>query len=312
MSLIFKWLESLSIDLTITDRCSRLVSPKSTCTTCIEHCDAEALSLVNKKIVIDEKKCNSCGACITACPVSAVKGNLPQRTVKGGLLSYEPHYCPTVKELLVFHKRGVKGIALPADWDDPLWVQRIDEANQWLSKLELEPFFFQRAQELADPVMSRRDLFMSAGKQGKLVAKEMAPAEWRQNPNAWSLPYHYHDVQFYEVELDLERCSFCQSCFRLCKQDVFKLSESGSESKSGSGELAIDHQKCTNCLLCVDVCNEDALVIAEKVCEKTASHIAVEERCCTRCKKTYTAFRASKDEGNCPVCSRTPSDWLIP
>ncbi|MEW8985700.1 MAG: 4Fe-4S binding protein [Bacillus sp. (in: firmicutes)] len=267
--------------------------------------------MVNGKIEIDVNKCDSCGECITSCPVSAVKGNVPSRTVKNGLLYYEPHYCPTVKELLVFRKCGVKGIAVPGGTlDDSQWVDHIEEANQWLVKLGLEPFYFCRAEELAPPAMSRRDLFTSARKKGKDVAKEMAPAEWRQNPNAWSLPFHYRDVQFFEVQLDLEKCTLCQSCVKLCKQDVFNLSVDAADG--GASSLFINHQKCTNCQLCIDVCNEDAVVVAEKVSAKTESAIEVEERTCTRCKKSYLAFSVSEDESKCPVCLRIPSDWLMP
>ncbi|WP_248278396.1 4Fe-4S binding protein [Bacillus sp. DNRA2] len=304
MSLIFKWLESLSIDLTITDRCSRQVSPKSTCTTCLEHCDVEALSLMNNKIVIDASRCDSCGECITSCPVSAVKGNVPNRTVKNGLLYYEPHYCPTVKELLVFKKRGVKGIAVPSGWDDSQWEKCVAEANQWLAKLSMEPLIIEEAAAVADPVMSRRELFLSARKKSEHVAKELAPAVWRQNPNAWSLPHHFKDVQFYEVSLDMEKCSLCQGCFKLCQQDVFTL---------GEGELVIDHQKCTNCRLCVDVCPEDAVAVMEKVGVKSvATVVAIEEHVCGRCKQSYVAFGDDCDDGVCQVCARIPSDWLMP
>lgn len=43
------------------------------CETCIEYCNADAISLVNGKANIDQKKCEGCVMCIAVCPQRAVK-----------------------------------------------------------------------------------------------------------------------------------------------------------------------------------------------------------------------------------------------
>ncbi|MGJ7920726.1 4Fe-4S binding protein [Neobacillus sp. LXY-4] len=302
MSLIFKWLESLSIDVTITERCSREVSPKSTCTTCMDHCPVEALSIENNRVRHDLDKCDSCGGCITACPVGAINGTVPNRTVKNGMLCYEPHYCPTVKELLIFRKRGIKGISVPSYWQDLEWKKAISEANEILLSLNMQPFFFQKAEEMKEPEMTRRQLLVTAKHKGQSLAKDLAPASWKQNSNAWSLPFYYPDVQFFEASLDREKCSLCKGCFILCPQGVFSVTDA---------ELVIDHQKCPNCRLCEDACPEGAISISENVGESSLSRFSIVEGKCKRCKQTYLSF-ADDEGGLCHVCTKIPSDWLMP
>lgn len=301
MSLIFKWLESLSIDQEITDRCSRQVSPKSTCTICIEHCHTEALSLNGNRLQLDLKKCDSCGECIITCPTSAIGGTVPSRSIKNGLLHYESHYCPTVKELLIYRKRGLKGISIPSDQEDKQWEKAIAETNAVLETLKIEPLTFVNTEVARDSALTRRELFFSAKKNSKQLAKEMAPASWRQNPNAWSLPHYYQDVQFYQVELDKGKCSLCAACFTLCKQDVFVL---------GDSVLSINNQKCTNCKLCRDACPENAIEVAEKLGERTEMIQPVSKGKCKRCKSTFQSF--DEDAELCHVCAKVPSDWLMP
>jgi len=43
------------------------------CGTCIEHCPANAISIVNNKAYIDEKKCIGCAECIAVCPNKIIK-----------------------------------------------------------------------------------------------------------------------------------------------------------------------------------------------------------------------------------------------
>ncbi|WP_051120184.1 4Fe-4S dicluster domain-containing protein [Bacillus sp. 1NLA3E] len=329
MSLIINWLESLSIDLHITERCSLEISPKSTCTACIDHCESEALSLQKNKIIIDSSKCHTCGKCIIACPISAISGTMPNRKVKNGLLFYEAHYCPSVKELLTYRKRGIREIAVPNGWQDDDWEKAVTEVNGILTEIGLSPFCFQQAEEIKDPGMTRRELFLSARTKGQSLAKEFAPASWRHNPKTWSLPDYYPDIQFYQVELDQEKCSLCKGCFSLCSQGALSLSES---------EFFIDNQKCTNCSICADACPEGAILIREALKVKSESRFPIFEATCKRCKQSYLSFADQSDDdavsarlldrheirpvsddhvhntgsGLCHVCSNMGNDWLMP
>jgi aryl-alcohol dehydrogenase-like predicted oxidoreductase len=43
------------------------------CGSCIEHCDQEALSLVEEKAAVDQEKCILCGYCAEECPVFCIR-----------------------------------------------------------------------------------------------------------------------------------------------------------------------------------------------------------------------------------------------
>ncbi len=302
MSLLFKWMESLSIDVSITERCLHQVSRKSSCTACVNRCEPAALSIVDNVVIVDTSKCDSCGSCFSACPVSAINGSMPKRQSRNGLLVYESHFCPSVKELLIYREKGIKGFLIPQDWKNDQWLQVIEEANGLLIELKLEPFIFQLESEVAEQSISRRELFFSAKNKGKSLAQEMTPASWRVNSDGWSLPATFPEFQFYQVELDTAKCSLCQACFRLCSQDVFRISDS---------ELIIDHQKCTDCSLCEDICPEDAIVVKKMIREKSESHYPVEKSTCSRCKNSYYSFAGSMSD-LCHGCSKVGEGWLLP
>ncbi|SDC56580.1 MULTISPECIES: 4Fe-4S binding protein [unclassified Candidatus Frackibacter] len=48
--------------------CTRVISSKSSCSSCIDICPQNAISIINKELKIDFNKCNNCGLCTTSCP----------------------------------------------------------------------------------------------------------------------------------------------------------------------------------------------------------------------------------------------------
>jgi Fe-S-cluster-containing hydrogenase component 2 len=43
------------------------------CENCVPVCPVEAITLVDGKAVIDQKKCNQCLTCIEECPTDAIQ-----------------------------------------------------------------------------------------------------------------------------------------------------------------------------------------------------------------------------------------------
>ena len=43
------------------------------CGECVKVCDADAITIINNKAVIDVSKCIECGQCIDACPYDAIE-----------------------------------------------------------------------------------------------------------------------------------------------------------------------------------------------------------------------------------------------
>src|SRR3954452_19401237 len=56
--------------------CTHLISPKSTCHSCVKHCPTKSISFTKKQINIDEN-CLECGICSTVCPTNALAFNRP-------------------------------------------------------------------------------------------------------------------------------------------------------------------------------------------------------------------------------------------
>ncbi|MHA1277399.1 MAG: DUF362 domain-containing protein [Candidatus Helarchaeota archaeon] len=54
------------VEVTVTDRCVG-------CGSCIEICFVEAIQIVSKMAVINEKICRGCGRCVEQCPKSAIE-----------------------------------------------------------------------------------------------------------------------------------------------------------------------------------------------------------------------------------------------
>lgn len=55
------------------------------CGQCVNYCPQEAISIVNKKALIDPNLCIDCGRCINACPQGAISpGDFFQQNIPPG------------------------------------------------------------------------------------------------------------------------------------------------------------------------------------------------------------------------------------
>ncbi|MEH7093300.1 4Fe-4S binding protein [Neobacillus vireti] len=299
MSLLVNWLESMHVDAQITKKCSRKKHLLSTCTACIDACQFGALAMTHTSIRIDTEKCNSCGECMIACPLSAIEGVVASREYEQDTLLYNESYIPKIKELLIYKQRGVNKIKADSIPLNRNWMEVINEANKILQMLEESPIQIREIRK--DEGLSRRAFLSSLQAESRQLAKSLAPAAWKLEANEWKITRYYCDYQFYQVEINLHQCTLCQQCFSFCTQKVFTLEDH---------LIRVDNEKCVNCCDCMDICPEGALEIKQKITKKQHKNYPLMMHECTNCGKLFYTFQLKAD--NCPICHDRDPEWLSP
>ncbi len=292
MGIFTKWIESLHYEYEILKTCTRHKSPRSTCTKCIDACPRKAISLVNGIPQINGENCNECGKCIAACPVQAVAGIFPKRSVVQNQLIVKNKDVPAGKELLIYYKKGVRGIICEEEELCKEWQEAIDEANKILLELGETPFTVTcRKVNRAEEKITRRELLTAWKKESKSLLKELTPAKWRFNQNDLDVSKYYPEHQFAEIVLDPEKCALCKACQALCNKKCFSIT---SES------FAINAHSCTACGLCMDICPEKAITVTEKVMLNTPVSHPVYTKVCRICKRNFDTL--SEHDEECVAC----------
>ncbi|MEH7110268.1 4Fe-4S binding protein [Bacillus sp. JJ1764] len=297
MSLILDWLESMHIDFELTDRCSKVRNNHSTCSYCMNACQLHALVIQDKKMTLNKDLCTFCGECMISCPLSAITGIASERQFLDRSIIHNDSFTPSVKELLIYKKRGIQSISLETTHQNK-WHDVIKEANILLKQLGQTPF---EVVVKRDSKTTRRELLQSLKSEGRKIAKIAAPAAWKIKDGEWVLTKYYPGNQFYTVQLNKEKCTLCQACFTLCSQNVFQIKEN---------ILCIMSNRCVNCTDCTDICPENALEIYFECSE----YVEVTEEflinICQSCGKTFKTFHSRAKE--CPICLNRDPEWLSP
>jgi ferredoxin len=298
MSILINWLESLHQEIIVTSKCVRERNRKSTCGYCLENCEHKAMVIKENLLFIDTTRCTMCGECIVSCPVSAIEGNVNNRAFEKGSLVFDSNYVPSIKELLIYKKRGMTSIQA----HQPLnknWVTVISETNGQLQLLEESPIVV--VEKVKDEMLTRRALFGSLQKEGKQLAKNMAPASWKMEKDDWKLTKYYPDYQFYSVKLNKEKCTLCQACFTLCPEKLFQIKDN---------MLLIESEKCVDCTSCTYVCPENAIEIFPEIKRKSENQDNIHQKTCKSCGHTFYTFDLETEK--CHVCLNRDPDWLSP
>ncbi|MEW9051082.1 MAG: 4Fe-4S binding protein [Neobacillus sp.] len=299
MSVIVNWLESLHEQMKISSTCSRGRNRKSTCTHCADQCSNHAITITDQLPIIDADLCSMCGDCMIACPLSAIVGLAVYRKFEKASLVFDDTYTPTTKELLIYAKRGLQSIQINQQSLNQEWTRTLNEANTILSSLNQLPITVVR--KIPNEKLSRRAFFQSFQKEGKQLAKNMAPAAWKIESDGWKLSKYYPQYQFYTVEIDQNKCTICRACFSVCSEKVFVFED---------GSLEIQNNKCVNCTACTDVCSQDAIKIIPDIkskCETTKAYLTKQ---CKNCGQKFYTFHSNTE--TCYICVDREHDWLSP
>lgn len=293
MGIFSKWVESLDYEYEILPSCSRHKSPRSTCTNCVDACELKAIDWKKGLPVINHNKCNECGNCIASCSVQAVAGIFPKRKFLQNKLVADNKAVPSVKELLVYAKKGIKGIVADNELSET-WKQTLEETNEILSILnESRLSFFNNQLEPINETYTRRELFFSWKNETHILMKEMAPAKWRFNQKDLELSQYYPHHQFAEIQLDAHKCTLCKACQFLCEKKCLTISETGFE---------IAPQACSNCRLCEDICPEKAITVIEKVSPLQEIKYDFHTNQCSTCGQTFETLQENKQA--CVPCEK--------
>lgn len=81
--------------------CTKLISPKSTCNLCVDHCPVECITFHKDHIQIEDQ-CVECGLCTTVCPTSAI---FTQRPSLHQLIDGIIHKCADNKHVYLHCKK---------------------------------------------------------------------------------------------------------------------------------------------------------------------------------------------------------------
>lgn len=293
MGLLSKWVESLAYEYEILPSCTRLVSPHSHCEKCVESCQHQAVSILNGKPVIDHRKCGDCGKCISACPVQAVAGIYPERIIIQNQLVMKGENIPTVKELLIFYKQGIKELIGDSPSQVELWSQPVEEANVILRQLGEMPFSVSIKTVEEEMLYSRREIFSFWKTEAKSVLKQVVPAKMRFNQNALDLQKYYKNFQFTKVTVDQEKCILCEICQNLCQKKCLEIQDAC---------FKIAPQGCSACQLCVDTCPEQAITVEDGISQKKETKLPVYQNICTACNQPFATLR--EHDKKCVACTK--------
>lgn len=293
MGLFSKWVESLDYQYEILSTCSRNKSPRSTCSHCIDACELNAIEIKKGIPHINYKGCNECGKCMVSCPVQAIAGIFPKREFHQGRLVAGKSSPPSAKELVVYAKKGIKGI-IGEEEIDSRWNQAVDEANVLLKQLEEPLLTVERTKlEKTEECISRRELFFSWKEGTQTLLKEMAPAKWRFNQTALELSRYYPNHQFANIQLNTEKCTLCHACEKLCDKKCIEINDEG---------FVISGQSCSNCQLCADICPEKAITVNEQISPYEQVKYPFFTSICSSCHKSFHTL--SENQELCVPCMK--------
>ncbi len=207
-------------------------------------------------------------------------------------------------------------------------IDQVDHARQLLQAwgkadniicTQAEPEVERPLWEVTNPPLSRRDLFLMLGKQGKVAMVRAIEIERKVNvelpgrnrlrllrtlthlpvPEEDSIILQDMDYAWLEVS---EKCTACLACVRICTTKALFFQKSEDES---SFTLQFKPGNCVGCDLCMRACVPAAISIDHSPTFKQVfgeKMVVIKEGKLARCERCGVMMTARQDISICTVC----------
>ena len=172
-------------------------------------------------------------------------------------------------------------------------MHRIEQVNGMLKELGESPFLISTDSVGDEEICSRREFFSLWKKESKFLMKQMAPAKWRFNHQALDLRQYYTDFQFINITIDIEKCTLCTVCERICNPKCFSMQEDC---------FSLSLEECTSCGLCADICPEQAIIIEDKIVKTKEIDLPIYQKECKSCQHSFKTLREYDEV--CTPCTK--------
>jgi len=227
------------------------------CTVCQDSCPYKAIQVDKKSgVFIDYDKCTACGLCVASCPVSALQfPSVSQNSV------FELAKVRGDKKITCYKNESGKGIKIPclamlSEVDIVLlrssgkldfecvgcelqsnlenFIKAVKDYNERLGGISFtSPFLkIESKKEELKELKTTSDTFFNRAEARKKITDE--------------LPY----IQ-YDVTIDSEKCTLCESCVKWCPSSAIKLIRDKDKER-----IEFYPERCIGCNICVNVCPE--------------------------------------------------------
>lgn len=295
------------------------------CSHCKESCDFQALEIVAGLPVIDNKKCISCGFCVSSCPSEALRlkdykifrNFAGSETVKcrqnGGV------YClralnSALWAAVILIKPDIK-LVMPCEncaFSEKISDKNLMTALKFLDALKVPHNIKIIHDSDFEEELSRRDLIALMFTKGKSKGSNiLEDVIWHDKNNLFlSRKFLYDRLNnitgkieagvFYDLSVS-ENCNACGVCEGICPSGSWKIIKSDAKA-----ELTFKITECTGCMLCVKKCPESALSLRENFSWPVESEI---KKCfvmtrCRHCGKWFIVNNNNSEHELCSSCSR--------
>ncbi len=258
------------------------------CTLCEESCPYNALKVDKKTgIIIDYDKCTGCGLCASSCPLSAIQ-------------------FPSVSQVALFELSKAKGdktiscykdnknsIKLPCvlmlSAEDIILLRKSGKLNLVCNGCELSKDI-SKIKDIVSQINDKIGGISFVYPEGKIEAKDSKNISiqfnYLSNKNEARkeiLSYEKDLPLYYEVSINENSCTLCESCAKWCPTSAITLKRSKEDEI-----FEFDPDKCIGCKICVNVCPEGnncsgpKAIKVEKI-EKSSKKILIRDYL-VRCK----------------------------